>query len=155
MLTARLDRMGGAKEVAQIASVIGNEFSPRLLRDVAPIAEVRLDAELKKLVEAELLFEQGSSASISYRIQTRSDSRRRVPITGSSRRQDHHRKIAETLRERYPDVAETQPEILAHHYVAPIFEMPQFPISRLRPKNRCGGRRTPKRSPISRRRKNC
>ena len=54
MLTARLDRMGEAKEVVQIASVIGNEFSARLLRDVVPIAEGRLSAELKKLVDSEL-----------------------------------------------------------------------------------------------------
>ena len=59
MLTARLDRMGEAKEVAQIASVIGSEFSARLLSDVAPIGDERLGAELKKLVDAELLFEQG------------------------------------------------------------------------------------------------
>ena len=67
MLTARLDRMGEAKEVAQIASVVGNEFSARLLSDVAPIVEERLNAELRKLVEAELLFEQGGSTSTSYR----------------------------------------------------------------------------------------
>ena len=67
MLTARLDRMGGAKEVAQIASVIGNEFSARLLGDVAQIPEERLNTELKKLADAELLFEQGDSPSRSYR----------------------------------------------------------------------------------------
>ena len=67
MLTARLDRMGGAKEVAQIASVIGNEFSARLLSDVAPITEERLNVELKKLVDAELLFEHGDLVSTSFR----------------------------------------------------------------------------------------
>ncbi len=116
MLTARLDRMGGAKEIAQIASVIGNEFSARLLRDVAPIAEERLDAELKKLVDAELLFEQGDSASMSYRFKHALIHDAAYQSLVRNRRQDYHRKIAETLRERYPDVAETQPEILAHHY---------------------------------------
>ena len=117
MLTARLDRMGGAKEVAQIASVIGNEFSQQLLRDVAMVGEVRLNAELKKLVEAELLFEQGSSASMSYRFKHALIQDAAYQSLVRSRRQDYHRKIAETLRERYPDVVETQPEILAHHYV--------------------------------------
>jgi predicted ATPase/class 3 adenylate cyclase len=116
MLTARLDRMGGAKEVAQIASVIGNEFSPRLLGDVAPISEARLDAELTKLVEAELLFEQGEPASMSYRFKHALIQDAAYQSLVRSRRQDYHRKIAETLRERYPDIAETQPEILAHHY---------------------------------------
>ena len=117
MLTARLDRMGGAKEVAQIASVIGNEFSPQLLRDVATIGEVRLNTELNKLVEAELLFEQGSSASMSYRFKHALIQDAAYQSLVRSRRQDYHRKVAETLKERYPDVAETQPEILAHHYV--------------------------------------
>jgi class 3 adenylate cyclase/predicted ATPase len=116
MLTARLDRMGDAKEVTQIASVIGNEFSARLLRDVAPIVEQRLNAELKKLVYAELLFEQGDSASISYRFKHALIQDAAYQSLVRSRRQHYHRKIAETLKERYPDVAETQPEILAHHY---------------------------------------
>jgi predicted ATPase len=116
MLTARLDRMGDAKEIAQIASVIGNEFSARLLRDVAPIAEGRLNAELKKLVDAELLFEQGDSPPTSYRFKHALIQDAAYQSLVRSRRQHYHRKVAETLRERYPDVAETQPEILAHHY---------------------------------------
>ena len=83
MLTARLDRMGEAKEVAQIASVIGSEFSARLLSDVAPIGEERLGAELKKLVEAELLFEQGRFSLDKLPIQARADSGCGVPIIGS------------------------------------------------------------------------
>ena len=116
MLTARLDRMGGAKEVAQIASVIGNEFSARLLSDVAPITEERLNVELKKLVDAELLFEHGDSVSTNFRFKHAliQDAAYQSLVRG--RRQDYHRKIAETLRERYSDVVERQPEILAHHY---------------------------------------
>ena len=116
MLTARLDRMGGAKEVAQIASVIGTEFSARLLGDVAPIAEERLDAELKKLVAAELLFEQADSPLASYRFKHALIQEAAYQSLVRSSRQHYHRKIAETLNERYSDVAETQPEILAHHY---------------------------------------
>ncbi len=118
MLTARLDRMGEAKEVAQIASVIGSEFSARLLSDVAPIGDERLGAELKKLVDAELLFEQGDSASISYRFKHALIQDAAYQSLVRSRRQHYHRKIADTLRELYSDVAETQPEILAHHYAS-------------------------------------
>ena len=88
-----------------------------MLRDVATIGEVRLNAELNKLVEAELLFEQGSSASMSYRFKHALIQDAAYQSLVRSRRQDYHRKVAETLNERYPDVAETQPEILAHHYV--------------------------------------
>ena len=118
MLTARLDRMGGAKEVAQIASVIGNEFSARLLSDVAPIAEERLNAELKKLVDAELLFEQGDSPLTSYRFKHALIQEAAYQSLVRNRRQHYHRKIAETLRERFSDVAEAQPEIVAHHYAS-------------------------------------
>ena len=48
--------------------------------------------------------------------ETASDKPGAVQSLVRSRRQHYHRKIAETLRERYPDVAEAQPEILAHHY---------------------------------------
>ena len=82
MLMARLDRLEGAKEVAQIASVIGNEFSWRLLREVAPIEEETLRVELKKLVDSELLFEQGSAPSTRYTIQARAHSGRRLSIAG-------------------------------------------------------------------------
>src|SRR5260370_37944835 len=49
-LIARLDRLGSAREVAQIASVIGHEFSWGLLSAVAPIEDQKLEAELKKLI---------------------------------------------------------------------------------------------------------
>jgi predicted ATPase len=71
---------------------------------------------LKKLVDAELLFEQGDSASTSYRFKHALIQDAAYQSLVRSRRQHYHRKIAETLKERYPDVAETQPEILAHHY---------------------------------------
>jgi class 3 adenylate cyclase/predicted ATPase len=118
MLTARLDRMGEAKEVAQIASVIGHEFSAALLADVAPMGEERLKTELGKLVEAELLFEQGDSPSTSYRFKHALIQDAAYQSLVRNSRQRYHRKIADTLRERFPDVAETQPEILAHHYAS-------------------------------------
>jgi predicted ATPase len=116
MLTARLDRMGAAKEVAQVAAVIGNEFSARLLADVAPVAEDRLNAELTKLVEAELLFDQGDLPSTVFRFKHALIQDAAYQSLVRSSRQHYHRKIADTLRERFPEAAETQPEILAHHY---------------------------------------
>jgi class 3 adenylate cyclase len=59
-LMARLDRLGPAKEIAQIGAVIGNEFSHQLLRAVHPIAEADLDGRLRALVDAELIYVRGS-----------------------------------------------------------------------------------------------
>ena len=58
-LTARLDRLGPAKEVAQLASVLGREFSYDVLRVVSPLEPAALDRALEELVDAELLYQRG------------------------------------------------------------------------------------------------
>src|SRR5262249_37022460 len=58
-LMARLDRLGAAKEVAQLAAVIGREFSYELLQAVSPIPEDELQSALEKLVDAELIYARG------------------------------------------------------------------------------------------------
>ncbi len=115
MLTARLDRLGQAKEVAQIASVLGSEFSARLLSDVMEIEDDRLNSELTKLVEAEFLFEQ-TAPSASYRFKHALIQEAAYQSLVRSKRQRHHLKAAQTLKERFPEIAEAQPELLAHHF---------------------------------------
>ena len=56
---ARLDRLAGAKPVAQTAAIIGREFSYQLLRAVTSISEAELRGALKRLVDAELIFQRG------------------------------------------------------------------------------------------------
>ncbi len=58
-LMARLDRLGPAKEVAQIASVIGREFSYELLQVVSTLTEDDLQSTLTKLADAELIYARG------------------------------------------------------------------------------------------------
>jgi hypothetical protein len=58
-LTARLDRLGPAREVAQIGAVIGRDFSYRLLRAVAGMEDSALQAALEGLAEADILLVQG------------------------------------------------------------------------------------------------
>src|SRR5260370_27215894 len=58
-LMARLDRMGPAKEVAQIGSVIGGQFSYMMLRAMTPMPEAELQTALSRLCDAELFFVQG------------------------------------------------------------------------------------------------
>src|SRR6478735_1933108 len=59
-LTARLDRLGSAREVAQIGAVLGREFAYPLIRDIAAFDELALQASLDRLVEADLLFVEGA-----------------------------------------------------------------------------------------------
>jgi class 3 adenylate cyclase/predicted ATPase len=116
MLTARLDRLGQAKQVAQIASVLGTEFSAELLRDVMSSGEDRLNAELRKLVAAELLFDQSIASSPSYRFKHALIQEAAYQSLVRSKREEHHRKVAETLKARFPEIVEAQPELVAHHY---------------------------------------
>jgi predicted ATPase len=66
-LTARLDRLGSAREVAQVGSVIGRGFSYGLLRDVAGLEDGPLQAALEKLAEADIVLVQGLPPDSDYR----------------------------------------------------------------------------------------
>ena len=65
-LMARLDRLGSAKEAAQIGAVIGREFSHALLAAVARKPEAQLDSALDRLIQAGLLFRQGAAPNATY-----------------------------------------------------------------------------------------
>jgi hypothetical protein len=65
-LMARLDRLGPAKEIAQIGAVIGREFSHALLAAVSHKAEAELQSALDRLMAAGLLFRQGAPPHATY-----------------------------------------------------------------------------------------
>jgi predicted ATPase len=65
-LMARLDRLGTAKELAQIGSAIGREFSHPLIAAVAGKSPAELEAALHRLISAGLLFRQGVPPHASY-----------------------------------------------------------------------------------------
>src|SRR5689334_5386779 len=66
-LTARLDRLGPAREVAQIGAVIGREFSYKLLSEIAGIGDAPLQAALERLADADILLVQGLPPTSDYR----------------------------------------------------------------------------------------
>ncbi len=127
MLMARLDRLGEAKQVAQIASVLGAEFPAQLLREVMSNGEDRLNAELRKLVAAELLIDQGVASSLSYRFKHALIQEAAYQSLVRSKRQEHHRKVAETLEARFPEIVEAQPEFVAHHYTGADLKQAALP----------------------------
>jgi class 3 adenylate cyclase len=115
-LMARLDRLGAAKEVAQLAATIGREFPYELLRAISPLEETRLSGALNRLVDAELLEEFSSHSRFGYRFRHALIRDAAYESLLRSQRRVHHRKIAEGLRERFGDIVEAQPELLAHHF---------------------------------------
>ncbi|MSP12703.1 MAG: adenylate cyclase, partial [Chloroflexi bacterium] len=115
-LMARLDRLAAVKEVAQLAATIGREFSYDLLRAVSTADEATLQAGLAHLVEAELLFQRGVPPQASYTFKHALIQDTAYQSLLKSRRQIYHQRIAQVLVERFPEVAEAQPELVAQHY---------------------------------------
>jgi len=65
-LTARLDRLGSVRHVAQIGAAIGRWFRYALLRAVSGLPENELQAALARLVASELVFESGAAPYTTY-----------------------------------------------------------------------------------------
>jgi class 3 adenylate cyclase/predicted ATPase len=115
-LMARLDRLAAVKEIAQIGAAIGREFSYPLLQAVVGRDEATLKASLAQLEDSELVFSSGEPPNARYTFKHALVQDTAYESLLKSRRQILHRKIAESLRERFAAVAEAEPELLAHHF---------------------------------------
>jgi predicted ATPase/class 3 adenylate cyclase len=115
-LMARLDRLGPAKEVAQIASVIGREFSYELLQAVSEMPEGDLQAALARLADAELIYANGIPPDSAYTFKHALIQDAAYNALLKSKRRQVHDRVAQALEEQFPHTAEMQPELLAHHY---------------------------------------
>jgi predicted ATPase len=114
-LMARLDRLGAAKEVAQIGAAIGREFSHALLASVVPKPRAELGSALDRLIEVGLLFRQGVPPHASYLFKHALVQDAAYGTLLREQRRALHARIAEALESQFPDIAESQPELLARH----------------------------------------
>ena len=115
-LMARLDRLGPAKELAQIGSAIGREFSHALLAVVACKPEAKLETELDSIIRAGLLFRQGVPPNATYLFKHALVQDAAYGLLLREPRRELHARIAETLESRFSEMAENKPEVLARHY---------------------------------------
>jgi predicted ATPase len=115
-LTARLDRLGPAREVAQIGAVIGRAFSYLLLRAVAGMEHALLQTALERLAEADILLVQGLPLDSDYRFKHALIQDAAYENLLKSRRQALHRRVGEVLLDQFPTIAVAEPELLAHHF---------------------------------------
>jgi tetratricopeptide (TPR) repeat protein len=115
-LMARLDRLVTAKAVAQYAAVIGRQFSYELLQVVSQLDAATLQQELGRLVEAEIVYHRGVPPQATYTFKHALIQDAAYESLLKRTRQRYHQRIAQVLAERFPATAETQPELLAHHY---------------------------------------
>ena len=115
-LMSRLDRLGPARELAHIGSVIGRGFSYTLLRDLTGMEDAPFQAALEKLADADILLVQGLPPESTYRFKHALIQDAAYENLLKSRRQTLHRCVAETLRDRFARADAVEPEVLAHHF---------------------------------------
>lgn len=122
LLMARLDRMAGLYDVVQLGAALGREFSYELIAAVAlsdealPIDEATLNEELSKLVDAELLFQKGRVPKCTYLFKHALIQDAAYQSLLKKDRQQFHQRIGEVLESSFGELAETNPELLAHHF---------------------------------------
>jgi len=116
LLLARLDRLGRAKDLALLASVLGREFTYAMIRSVFPGDEAALVRDLDHLVSDGLLYRAGELSSARYMFKHVMIQEAAYGLLLKSTRQQYHRRVAETLAQRSSATAETRPELLAYHF---------------------------------------
>ena len=114
-LMARLDRLGTAKEVAQIGAALGREFPHSLLAAVAGVPDKDLDSALERLVRSGLLFRRGVHPYRSYIFKHALVQDTAYSTLLREPRRALHARIAAVLEERFAEIVLSQPELLAHH----------------------------------------
>jgi TOMM system kinase/cyclase fusion protein len=118
LLTARLDRLARAKETARLAAALGREFSLEVLSAASALGPAVVAEDVEQLMRAGLVLRKrrGREAVGVFKHALVRDAAYDSLPPGA--RQKVHARIASTLEERFPEVAETRPELLAHHHAA-------------------------------------
>ena len=115
-LMARLDRAPRLREVAQLGAVLGREFAYDMISALAGIEEQMLQSGLGQLVVDELLYQRGRPPRSRYLFKHALIQDAAYQSLLKRTRQQYHERVAKLLEDRFPEVASTQPELVAHHY---------------------------------------
>jgi class 3 adenylate cyclase/predicted ATPase len=115
-LTARLDRLASAKEIAQLSAILGRELTYEMLQAVSSLDEKRLQKGLSKLVEAELLYQRGIPPKATYTFKHALIQETAYLSLLKGTRQQYHQRIAGMLVGEFAETVATKPELVAHHY---------------------------------------
>ncbi len=118
VLMARLDRLGSTKEIAQLGAVIGRQFSYALLQALSPREPAELQQGLTELVGSELLYQQGLPPQSIYQFKHALVQEAAYQSLLRRVRRQLHQHLFKVIEAHFPDMAETQPEVMAHHATA-------------------------------------
>jgi class 3 adenylate cyclase/tetratricopeptide (TPR) repeat protein len=116
-LTGRLDELGEAKQIAQLAATLGRRFTYSLLAAVAELDEEQVQFALRRLVDAELLVQDGAPPTATY---TFNHALIQDTAYGSqlrSERRQLHRRVASVLESRSSGEPASDPDVLARHWL--------------------------------------
>lgn len=116
LVMARLDHMSSNREVVQFAATLGREFHYDLLAAMVSVDEPTLQAELVKLTAAEILHSKGPPPRCTYQFKHALLEEALRTAMEETQRRDIHRQVGEVMEMRFPQSAENQPELLAHHF---------------------------------------
>jgi class 3 adenylate cyclase/predicted ATPase len=114
-LMARLDRLGPAREVAQVGAAIGREFPHSLLAAVECKTEAELQSALDRLIAAGLVSRQGLPPDVSYLFKHALVQEVAYGTLLREPRRALHARITEAFESHFPEIMESQPELLARH----------------------------------------
>jgi predicted ATPase len=115
-LMARLDRLGEAREVVQIAAVVGRQFPFAILDAVMPRHGAALETALTSLVAAGILLPDGRGVErgFSFKHALLRDAAYESLLL--ARRREWHERTARAVEQRFPELAASEPEVLAYHF---------------------------------------
>ena len=114
-LMARLDRLPTVRDVAQLGAVLGREFAYEMFRALT-VVEDRLQDGLTKLVDVELLYQRGHPPHAKYIFKHALVQDAAYHSLLRRTRQQYHEQVAQMLVTHFPEVVETEPEVVAYHY---------------------------------------
>jgi class 3 adenylate cyclase/tetratricopeptide (TPR) repeat protein len=116
LLMARLDRLGAAREVAQIAAVVGRQFPFAILDAVVPRSGAALEAALTDLVAAGILLPEGRGLERGFSFKHALLRDAAYDSLLLTRRREWHERTARAVEQRFPELAASEPEVLAYHF---------------------------------------
>jgi class 3 adenylate cyclase/predicted ATPase len=115
LLVARIGRLGGDAGVAQLAAVLGQEFSADFLKAVAP-EERELDEKIARLISAGIVQRRGEGGTGTLRFSHALVRDAAYGLLLRKRRRELHGRVADVLLRDYPDLVEARPELAAPHF---------------------------------------
>ncbi|HSW22967.1 MAG TPA: adenylate/guanylate cyclase domain-containing protein, partial [Burkholderiaceae bacterium] len=115
-LTARLDRLGQAKTVAQLASVLGREFDYAVLHAICDLPPAELEQRLAALNRAEIIHQRGIPPRSHYVFKHALIQEAAYDTLLKSTRAQYHRRAANAYVQKFDEIAQARPELVAHHF---------------------------------------